>query len=71
MLWTFFIIHKFIWQHFRLKRMVRMQHLMHIYLFGIAINRMLILQLKMFICKIYVFTLILYVILLLFLISML
>ena len=29
--------------------MARMQHLMHIYLFGVSINRMLILQLKTFI----------------------
>ena len=28
--------------------MVRMQHSMHIYLFGVSINRMLILQLKIF-----------------------
>ena len=52
--------------------MVHMQYMVHIYLFGVSINRMLILHLKnIFICKIYVFTLILYVILLLFLISML
>ena len=43
-LWTFIIIHNFLWQHFRL----HMQHLMHIYLFGLSINRMLILQLKIF-----------------------
>ena len=47
-LWTFIIIHNFIWQHFRLEHMARMQHLMHIYLFGVSINRMLILQLKIF-----------------------
>ena len=46
-LWTF-IIHNFIWQHFRLEHMARIQHLMHIYLFGVSINRMLILQLKTF-----------------------
>ena len=45
-LWTFIIIHNFIWQHFRLQHMA--QHLMHIYLFGVSINRMLILQLKIF-----------------------
>ena len=48
-LWTFIIIHNFIWQHFRLEHMVRMQHLMHIYIFGVSINRMLILQLKIFV----------------------
>ena len=47
-LWTFIIIHNFIWQHFRLQHMACMQHLMHIYLFGVSINRMLILQLKIF-----------------------
>ena len=47
-LWTFIIIHNFIWQHFRLEHMARMQHLMHIYLFGVSINRMLISQLKIF-----------------------
>ena len=67
-LWIFIIIYNFIWQHFRLQHMVRMQHLMHIYIFGVSINRMLILKLKIFLS---VFTLILYVILLLFLISML
>ena len=70
-LWTFIIIHNFIWQNFRLQHMARMQHLMHIYLFGVSINRMLILQLKVFLSVKFVFTLILYVILLLFLISML
>ena len=45
---TFIIIHNFICQHFRLQHMVRMQHLMHIYIFGVSINRMLILQLKIF-----------------------
>ena len=47
-LWIFIIIHNFIWQHFRLQHMVCMQHLMHIYLLGVSINRMLILQLKIF-----------------------
>ena len=47
-LWTFIIIHHFIWQQFRLQHMVLMLHLMHIYLFGASINRMLILQLKIF-----------------------
>ena len=46
-LWTF-IIDNLIWQHFRLELMACMQHLMHIYLFGVSINRMLILQLKIF-----------------------
>ena len=44
----FIIIHNFIWQYFRLEHMARMQHLMHIYLFGVSINRMLILKLKIF-----------------------
>ena len=47
-LWTFIIIHNFIWQYFRLEHMARMQHLMHIYLFGVSINKMLILKLKIF-----------------------
>ena len=47
-IWTFIIIHNFIWQPFRLEHTACMQHLMHIYLFGISINRMLILQLKIF-----------------------
>ena len=47
-LWTFIIVHNFIWQHFRLQHMAHMQHLKHIYLFGVSINRMLILQLKIF-----------------------
>ena len=47
-LWTFIIIHNFIWKHFRLQHMALMQQLMHIYLFGVSINRMLILQLKIF-----------------------
>ena len=47
-LWTFIIIHNFIWQYFRLEHMVRMQHLLHIYLFGVSINIMLILKLKIF-----------------------
>ena len=34
-LWTFIIIHNFIWQYFRLQHMERMQHLMHIYPFGV------------------------------------
>ena len=46
------LLFNFIWQHFKLQHMARMQHLMHIYLFGVSINRMLILQLKSFICKI-------------------
>ena len=46
--WTFIIIHNFIWQHFRLEHMARMEYLMHIYLFGVSNNRMLILQLKIF-----------------------
>ena len=45
-LWTLIIIHNFIWQHFRLEHTVRMQYLRHIFLFGVSINRMLILQLK-------------------------
>ena len=45
--------------------MALMQHLMHIYLFGVSINRMLILQLKIFLSVKFAFTLILYVILLL------
>ena len=36
-LWTFTIIHIFIWQH-----------LMHIYYFGVSINKMLIFELKIF-----------------------
>ena len=47
-LWTFIIIHDIIWQHFRLEHTARMQHLMHIYLFVVSINRILILQLKIF-----------------------
>ena len=47
-LWTFIIIHNFLRQQFRLEHMARMQHLMHIYLFDVSINRMLILQLKIF-----------------------
>ena len=50
-LWTFIIIHNFIWKHFRLEHMARMQHLMHIYLLGVSINRILILQLKIFLFK--------------------
>ena len=56
-LWTFIIIHNFIWQHFRLQHMVRMQHLMHIYHFGVSINRMLILQLKIFLSVKFMFSL--------------
>ena len=56
-LWTFIIIHNFRWQHFRLQHMVRMQHLMHIYLFGVSINRMLILQLKIFLSVKFMFSL--------------
>ena len=56
-LWTFIIIHNFIWEHFRLQHMVRMQHLMHIYLFGISINRMLILKLKIFLSVKFMFSL--------------
>ena len=37
-LWTFIIIHNFIWQHLRLQHIVWMQHLMHIYLFGASIK---------------------------------
>ena len=55
--WTFIIIHNFIWQHFRLQHMVRMQHLMHIYIFGVSINRMLILQLKTFLSVKFMFSL--------------
>ena len=44
----FYYYSQFIWQHFRLQHMARMQHLMHIYLFAVSINRMLILQLKIF-----------------------
>ena len=47
-LWTFIIIHNFIWQNFRLQHMASMQHLMYIYIFGASINGMLILQLKIF-----------------------
>ena len=47
-LWTFITIHNFMWQHFRVQHLVHMQHLMHIYLFGVSINRMLILQLNIF-----------------------
>ena len=50
-LWTFIII----WQHFRLQHMERMQYLMRIYLFGISINKMLILQLKIFVSIKFVF----------------
>ena len=56
-LWTFIIIHNFIWQHFRLQHMARMQHLMHIYIFGVSINRMLILQLKIFLSEKFMFSL--------------
>ena len=68
---TFSIIHNFIWQHFRLQHMVRMQHLMNIYLFGVSINRMLISQLKIFLSVNLCFHFDSYVILLLFLILML
>ena len=47
-IWTFIIIHNFIWQHFRLPHMARMQHLIHISLSSASINRMLILQLKIY-----------------------
>ena len=56
-LWTFVIIHNFIWQHFRLQHMVRMQHLMHMYLFSLSINRMLILQLNIFLSVKFMFSL--------------
>ena len=56
-LWTFIIIHNFIWHHFRLQRMARMQYLMHIYLFGVSINRMLILLLKIFLTVKFMFSL--------------
>ena len=56
-LWTFIIIHNFIWQHFRLQHMARMQYLMHIYLFGVSINRMLILQLKVLLLIKFIFSL--------------
>ena len=46
--WTFITIHNCIWQHIRLQHMVHMQYLMHIYLFGVSINRMLNLQLQIF-----------------------
>ena len=59
------------WQHFRLQHMARVQYLMHIYLFGVCINRILILQLKTILSVKFMFSLILYVILLLFFISML
>ena len=45
---TLIILHNFIWQHFRLQHMAHMQYLMHIYLFGVSINRTSILQLKIF-----------------------
>ena len=47
-IWTFIIIHNFIWQHFRLQHMACMQHLIHISFFSVSINRMLILQLKIY-----------------------
>ena len=56
-LWIFIIIHNFIWQHFRLQHKVRMQHLKHINLFGVSTNRMLILQLKLFLSVKFIFSL--------------
>ena len=37
--------------------MARMQYLMHIYVFGVSINRMLILQLKIFLSAKFMFSL--------------
>ena len=56
-LWTFIIFHIFIWQNFRQQHMARMQYLMHIYLFGESINRMLILQVKIFLSVKFMFSL--------------
>ena len=56
-LWTFIILHNFIWQHFRLQHMVHMEYLMYIYLFGVSITRMLILQLKIFLSVKFMFSL--------------
>ena len=53
----YFIIHNFIWQHLGLQHMAHMHYLMHIYLFGVSIDRMLIIQLKIFLSVKFMFSL--------------
>ena len=54
---NFCYIQNFIWQHFRLQHMASMQYLLHIYLSGVSINKMLILQLKIFLSVKFMFSL--------------
>ena len=56
-LWTFIILQNIIWQDLRLQYMAHMQYLTHIYLFSASINRILILQLIIFLAVKFMFSL--------------